>query len=85
MEIMLPVKLGQTFTYSVFGTIDSSGSSGFGAGIGAGSFSSEFSFYAADGTTPVLMEQVPEPGTWWMLGLGLTGCLIAAKRWKTVG
>ncbi|HZQ53823.1 MAG TPA: PEP-CTERM sorting domain-containing protein [Bryobacteraceae bacterium] len=76
-EIRIPVTLGQTFVYSISGTIGSGGSSMFGAGVGYGYLSPEFSFYAADGTTPVLMEQVPEPGTWWMLGIGIAGCIAA--------
>jgi hypothetical protein len=79
MQIMIPVTLGQTFTYSVYGTLSNYGTSEFGGGAASGYFTSEFSFYAADGTTPVLMEQVPEPGTWWMLGLGAIAWIIAAK------
>lgn len=83
-EIMVPVTLGQTFRYSIFGTINSGGTSQFGGGEGVGYLSPQFSFYAADGATPVLMQQVPEPATSWTFGLGIITYLIIIAR-KTLG
>ncbi len=73
----IAITLGQTYTVDLQGS--ASAQSGEGLGDGSAFGNGTFSFYAADGVTPVAVSAAPEPATYALLILaGVT--LLWAKR-----
>ncbi|MFL6446667.1 MAG: PEP-CTERM sorting domain-containing protein [Bryobacteraceae bacterium] len=76
---MVPFMLGQSFTFidSVQAAASASGGNPHG---GSGITSFGFKLFEADGTTPVILSEVPEPQSLVLLGASLLGFVAIGRR-----
>lgn len=78
-QIIIPIELEDGINFSLLLSSTAAADSS-GGGIGLVQFDGMFSFFAADGTTPVQVVDTPEPSTFATMGMGL--CLFAVARRK---
>lgn len=81
-QVIVPIELedGINFSLRMSASADSFQSGGSSGDAG---FNATFSFFAADGTTPVRVVDTPEPATLAAMGVGL--CLLVGLRRNSAG
>lgn len=76
----IPFDLGQAFPIAMTVRVYGDEIPNYDAIVGSVGMTYDFRFFEADGVTPVAVTATPEPATWSLLGLTLSGVALLKQR-----